>query len=246
VSTRTVLKALAPVMLAGAVIALPACAPVERAAEPAQTENLSGSWLAAQALAGDWDTEAQYAAAAPELKVTPQAGSRAPWLDRQHGRFIPVNAPALEAAWPGSHAVYLIWRRGGPDGPVSRQRLWQFGPDGAGSAQMRFYTLPAAPPQGYGPEALAALTPADLSGYPASCHLPVQTTPKTGEAGGWQAAIPDTCWITAASGRRMRLEAVIELDGQRLSYREAGTLESGAPAFVVPGTGAYAFERVAR
>jgi hypothetical protein len=196
---------------------------------------------AAGALAGPWDTAAQFAGAPEALKVAPQAGSRAPWLDRQHGLFVPFAAPALEAAWPRSRAVYLIWRRGGPDGPVSRQRIWQFGPDDAGGVQMRFFTLPRAPETGFSPVALAALTPADLSGYPATCHLPV-----TPAAQGWQAAIPDSCWINAASGRRMRLEAVIAVSGPRLSYREAGVLESGAPAFVVPGTGDYLFDRTAR
>jgi hypothetical protein len=198
--------------------------------------------VAALRLLGAWDTKAQFDAAPDALKITPRAGEATPWLDRQHATFVVVNAPRLTEA--GETAIFLRWRSGGPDGPISRERIWVFepGPDG-GFTRMDFHTLKRPAPA----EALAAplsafrdLEPDDVIAYPEACKLPVTAT-----TAGWRAAIPEDCAIVARSGRPMRLSARIELSGGALTYEEAGVLESGAVAFKVPGGPAYRFERVA-
>lgn len=83
-----------------------------------------------------------------------------------------------------------------------------------------------------------ALGPADVVRYPPACNLPVMPT-----AQGFVARIPPACVIVAGSGRTMRLEAAIELDGDRLRYAEAGILPDGSFAFRVPGAAPYCFER---
>lgn len=193
------------------------------------------------ALVGEWDTKAQFDAAPEAIKRPATAGGE-PWLDRQHARFTAIKAPGL--AGPRDTAVFFAWRTGGPEGPVSRERIWVFeaGNDGR-FLQMNFHTLKApAPANAFtNPDtAFAGFTQADVISYPAACKLPVETTQS-----GWRAAIPAGCAITARSGRRMSLSASIVLDGDRLSYEEAGVLESGAFAFKVPGAEPYRFARLA-
>ena len=188
------------------------------------------------ALTGAWTNAAQFAAAPDALKQPPAAGHPYDWIDVQHARFAPVSAPALgDAVW------YLEWRAGGPDGDISRQRLWAFRETGAGRV-MDFYTFRDAEPYAgvlTDDGRFAALTPEDLIGYGEACALPVTQTPD-----GWRAAIPETCVIVARSGRSMTLSAEIVLAGDALSYSEAGVLEGGAYAFKVPGGPPYRFERV--
>ncbi len=194
----------------------------------------------ATAVAGRWDNAAQHAAADPALHRPPVAGTPYQWLDRQHALFRVVEAPAL--AGTGGTAVHLVWRSGGPDGPVSRERLWVFRPDPrTGRPRMDFYLPPPggalveAAPDSY---AFRTLTQRDVTGYPDDCALPVRRT-RT----GFTARIPDGCTVTAQSGRAMTLQAEIRVAGETLRYAEAGLLPDGAFAFRVPNPGPYIFIR---
>jgi hypothetical protein len=194
----------------------------------------------AERLAGVWDNRRQFDTADPALRRPPAAGTPYPWLDRQHALFREVEAPGL--AGPNGRAVHLVWRSGGPDGPVSRQRLWVFRPAADGGYAMQFLLpkradplLDAAPD---GP-AFRALGPTDVVGYPPACDLPVRPSPQ-----GFEAHIPPDCVIVAGSGRTMRLQASIRLEGDRLVYSEAGLLPDGSFAFRVPGSDPYCFDRL--
>jgi CpeT/CpcT family (DUF1001) len=194
------------------------------------------------ALIGNWDNSAQMASAPETLKRPPVAGGAYEWIDGQHATFFPVNVPALTA--DGSKAVYLVWRTGGPQGTITRQRLWVFRVAGNGQTSMDFYAFKN--PQAFenatsASDAFKSVTLDDLTAYGPLCTLPVMATPK-----GWSASIPASCAITARSGRKMVLSAQINLDANSLSYSEQGTLESGALAFKVPGGPAYQFLRVAQ
>jgi CpeT/CpcT family (DUF1001) len=199
----------------------------------------------AQALLGTWDNEAQVEAAPAAWKRAPAAGDAGAWLDRQHGVFVDVAVPALTPA--GGRAVFLRWRSGGPEGRVSRERVWVFKPPAAPGAPvtMAFHALkvPAALSGAGDPvthrDALSGLTADDFVSYDAAtCDLPV-----VGGRDGWTAAIPATCAIVARSGRRMVLSATIAVTASGLSYEEQGVLEGGGLAFKVPGAAPYAFRR---
>jgi len=189
-------------------------------------------------LAGDWDNAAQYAAADAALKVRPSAQGE--WLDAQHARFARVDAPAI-----GAQVLYLEWRSGGSDGAISRQRIWSFRHDGAGGVRMDFYAFIDGSPwvgRAAEPGAFAALKPTDLRRYGDACALRFTALPNGGVRGDITAA---ECTLTAASGRRMGIDAVVQLgpDGT-LSYQESGRLEDGGWAFRVPPTQPYRFVRV--
>ena len=222
-------------LAAPAVIGLSACAltpPAPTQAEPASLERQL-SWLT-----GDWSNAAQYAAAPDALKREPAPGNPYDWIDLQHAEFHRVDAPAL-----GDHVIYLEWRSGGADGPISRQRLWVFHADEDGAAAgMDFYTLrdpEALAGQGGATGAFETVTEADLIGYPDGCTLAPINTPA-------ESVIfrvdPADCRITARSGRQMGIEAEIGLSRDRLSYSEAGILEDGRYAFLVPGGEDLAYE----
>ena len=195
-----------------------------------------------RALIGTWDNSAQMAAAPDALKRPPVAGGAYEWIDGQHATFFPATVPALTG--DGAKAIYLVWRNGGPTGPVSRQRLWVFRTGADGTKSMDFYAFKngaAFEAVTTGGDAFKAITLDDLTAYGPLCTLPVIATPQ-----GWGAAIPSTCAITARSGRKMVLSAQIVVAGDRLSYTEQGMLESGALAFKVPGGPAYQFVRQKR
>ncbi len=196
----------------------------------------------ASLLAGVWSNAAQYEAADESLKRPPAAGHPYDWLDLQHARFVDIDTPHI----PGD-AVYLEWRAGGPDGPVTRQRLWVFHseilPDESPLTGMDFHALrnPEAFEGRTGWSDFTDLTPDDLISYPEGCELlPVSREDRvtvlevTGEA----------CTITAQSGRTMGINARIAISFNRIEYSEAGRLEDGEYAFRVPGAGAYVFQRV--
>lgn len=191
----------------------------------------------ADALVGTWDNRTQYDAAPPALKVPPSVAGE--WLDRQHARFVRVDAPAI-----GDAVLYLEWRSGGPDGAVSRQRIWSFRTDGDGTLRMDFYAFVEPAPwvgKADAPGAFRDLDKAALRGYGPECAL--RWAP---HAGGWRGVISaDACTLTAASGRRMGIDATVTLaaDGS-LAYQESGRLESGAWAFRVPPGEPYRFEPV--
>jgi hypothetical protein len=195
---------------------------------------------AATSLIGQWDNNSQMASAPETLKRPPVAGGAYDWLDFQHARFFAVDVPALSS--DSGKVVYLVWRSNGPDGPVSRQRLWVFRTNAAGQPIMDFYAFKN--PQPF--EAALSdtgefktITLDDLTAYGPLCSLPVTPTAK-----GFSASIPATCAIIARSGRRMVLSARIDLEGDTLTYSEQGTLETGALAFKVPGGPPYMFQRL--
>ncbi|MEO1038464.1 MAG: CpcT/CpeT family chromophore lyase [Pseudomonadota bacterium] len=194
-------------------------------------------------MSGAFDNAAQYAAADETLKRPPAPGHPYDWIDQQTASFHTVEAPLI-----GDHVVYLEWRSGGPDGPISRQRIWSFNADKDGAITgMDFYTFQAPDPfagLGAAPGAFEALSLDDLIGYPEGCTLGVERP----EARAWVFSLnPDTCQITARSGRVMRIEARIGLSsediGTVVEYAEAGVLEGGDYAFKVPGGPAYRFMR---
>lgn len=190
------------------------------------------------ALAGTWSNQRQFDAAPAALKVRPSV--EGDWLDHQHAVFAAVDAPAF-----GPRVLYLEWRSGGPTGPVSRQRLWVFRTGADGTLRMDFHAFAdGAPWAGKAPDpaAFRTLGAQALRSYAPECALRFARTP----AGGWRGEVtPAECSLTAASGRRMGISAVVELtpEGQLL-YRESGVLPDGRYAFRVPPTTAYRFERI--
>jgi hypothetical protein len=194
----------------------------------------------ASALAGSWSNGAQYAAADPTLHRPPAAGTPYDWLDQQYATFRIVDAPALGGA--GGTVVHVLWRSGSPKGPISRQRLWVFRPD-PWSGQMRMHFLMLKDPEPFAtaePDSylFRTLTASNVTSYPDACALPVRRTAK-----GFRAHILEICTITAQSGRRMQLQAEIEVKGATLTYSEAGRLFDDSYAFRVPNPGPYIFTR---
>lgn len=191
----------------------------------------------ARALAGQYDNADQFEAAPEALKVPPSVQGE--WLDMQHARFVRVEAPAI-----GDEVLYLEWRSGGPDGPISRQRIWSFREEETGSVRMDFFAfVDGAPWAGRGdePGAFLELDSNALRGYGPDCALRFEAV----EGDGWRGAISaDQCSLVAASGRRMGIDAVVEIgaDGT-IGYQESGRLESGQYAFRVPPTMPYVFKR---
>jgi hypothetical protein len=196
----------------------------------------AGTLLAA--LAGTWSNQRQFDAAPAALKVKPSVDGE--WLDHQHAVFAAVDAPAF-----GPRVLYLEWRSGGPAGPLSRQRLWVFRTDADGALRMDFHALGDGAPwvgKATEPGAFRALAAQALRSYAPDCALRFARTP----AGGWRGEVTAAqCSLTAASGRRMGIDAVVELtpEGQLL-YRESGVLPDGRYAFRVPPGQAYRFERL--
>lgn len=212
-------------LLAGCVHAPPAADPAARVV---------------RALAGDWDNRAQFDAAPAALKVPPSVDGD--WLDLQHAAFHVVDAPLL-----GDHVLYLEWRRGDAGGAISRQRIWSFRNDDGGALRMDFFAfVDGAPWAGRGAEAgaFATLAPAALRGYDAACALRFTLRAD----GGFEGRIgADECTLTAASGRRMGIDAEVVQDaGGTLSYRESGRLADGVYAFRVPPSQPYRFRRLPR
>jgi hypothetical protein len=206
----------------------------------AGTTHASGAASPAQLiteLEGDWSNAAQYAAADPGLKVEPSVEGE--WLDLQHASFRRVDAPAI-----GEHVLYLEWRRGGPTGAISRQRLWSFRSDADGRVRMDFFAfLDGAPFAGLSsePGVFKGVEHSALRGYSPECALSFETAPD----GGWLGRVTaEQCRIVAASGRGMGIDARVQLSADGvLSYRESGRLDDGRYAFRVPPTMPYRFER---
>lgn len=189
-----------------------------------------------EGMMGSWDNRAQFSAAPGTLKMPPSVEGE--WLDLQHASFSRVVAPAL-----GDHVLYLEWRSGGAEGPVSRQRLWSFRIDSDGAVRMDFHAFIDGKPyvgKGGEPETFESLGVEALRGYGPDCALRFVQTP-TGFVGTIGA---QECTITAASGRRMGIDARVALtpDGT-LEYQESGVLDDGRFAFRVPPTGPYLFRR---
>lgn len=161
-------------------------------------------------------------------------------VELQYAAFHRVDAPAI-----GPHVVYLEWRSGGPDGAISRQQLWAFreAADGA-LAGMDVYRL-AEPGRhaGRGGEtgAVAELTSGDLVAYPDGCTLTARVPAWTGHALETRRR---ACRITDEAGRRVGLQARVEIARHRVGYGETGIFDDGTEAFGSPGGGqAYEFRR---
>lgn len=189
------------------------------------------------ALQGTWSNAPQYATAPDALQVEPSVDGE--WLDLQHAAFYRVEAPAV-----GERVLYLEWRRGAPDGPISRQRLWSFRTDAEGAVRMDFHAFVDGAPfasRGDDPAAFAGLDASRLRSYAPECALRFEPTAD----GGWRGRITaDECRIVAASGRAMGIAATVELDRDGvLTYQESGRLDDGRYAFRVPPTMPYRFER---
>lgn len=240
---RTFIAVLALLGLAACATA-PQAPPSERQGEilysPVERLPRDGGGDAVALLSGAWSNAEQYAFIPEDLKRPPAPGHPYEWIDLQYAQFHPVNAPHI-----GEHVVYLEWRADGPDGEISRQRIWAFreAPDGALSG-MDFYTFADPGPyagRGGEPDAFAGLTNDDLIGYPDGCTL-------TARVPDWAGHVldvsPQDCVIAARSGRNMGIEAHIEIARHHLSYREAGHLQGGGYAFMVPGGPPYEFKRV--
>ena len=221
----------------GAVDILAVRAPDGAIVELFSPVNADRAAAAARSLVGHYDNGAQFEAAPETLKVPPSVAGE--WLDLQYALFAPVDAPAI-----GDQVLYLEWRSGSADGPISRQRIWSFREDETGTVRMDFYAfVDGAPWAGRAeePGAFLDLGPDALRGYGPACAL--YFAPAAG--GGWHGAISaEQCSLVAASGRRMGIDAVVEItaDGT-IRYQESGRLESGQYAFRVPPTQPYEFER---
>ncbi len=189
------------------------------------------------AMKGVYDNAAQYAAAPDELKVAPSVDGD--WLDHQHADFSRVDAPEI-----GDNVVYLEWRSGGAEGPISRQRIWSFRTDDSGAVRMDFHAFVDGSPwagRARDPGAFHDLGPDALRSYGPDCALRFKPV----SDGGWVGSITASeCSLEAASGRRMGIEARVEIgtDGT-ITYRESGRLESGDYAFRVPPGRPYRFIR---
>jgi hypothetical protein len=195
------------------------------------------------ALIGSWSNRVQFDAAPALLKVPPSVNGE--WLDLQHARFVKIDAPAI-----GDQVLYLEWRNGGPQGEISRQRIWSFRVDATGAVRMDFYAFVDGKPWAAAVETaktaeatpvFTSLSKADLRGYGEACAL--LFAPQTAGFRGLISA--KDCTITAASGRKMGIDARVELlaDGT-LEYRESGQLEDGRYAFRVPTSQPYQFVKL--
>lgn len=219
------MRASAPAVLAAVLAA-------SLAGSPAAAGEAAGL---ADRIAGLYDNVAQAEAAPAAVKVPPSVGGI--WLDRQVARFVRVDAPLV-----GRDVLYLEWRTGGPDGPISRQRIWALR-DTADGVRMDYFTI-AAPERFAGKAdvagAFAALTPGELTGYGGACAVRFAR-----DGGDWVGRVsPADCTITARSGRRMTLDVTIRAGRAALSYTEKGVLETGAVAFAVPSWQPYDFRRM--
>jgi hypothetical protein len=190
------------------------------------------------ALAGAYDNSAQYNAAPATLKRTPASDASYEWLDQQYGVFEKIDAPNL-----GPHALYVEWREGGPDGAITRQRVWLLRTDQNGAARMDIFAFKS--PQDYAGKAQVAgafgtLTPNDLTGYGPECGL--YLTPRG--AGAWDGRIePFQCQVKSPSGKSMGLDMRVTIMPTGVLYKEAGILDDETIAFSAPGGPPYEFRR---
>ena len=219
-----------PILVASVLAGVFSLSGCEIAKAPAPIAS-SGLEVVMERLPGTYSNQVQYQAAPDDLKVEPQIGSEAPWIDYQFAEFKRVDVPAVSG-----EVVALQWRRQGREGPISRQRLWAFRSLGD-ALVMDFYSLKSE--IDFTDEAaISSLAREDLISYGDKCALPVRST-----EGALRMAIPETCQIVSRSGRNMTLSAEITI-GEGLTYKESGWFPSGDLVFMVPGIEAYAFERV--
>ena len=185
-----------------------------------------------------YDNSAQMAdlPAGTATKYTPNT----PWVDAMYGVF---SRAEVEAA--RGQDIYLQWHNEGPDGPISRQRIWSFiEGEAPGTVRMEFYSLTedaakrAVDAHLY-PERASGLTQDDFVVYPDSCFVLWQRTGPD----RFEGQMNKMCEIIAQrSGRVMQLTADITVSAARMTYRESGVLEDSSFAFEVPGANTYVFD----
>ena len=189
-------------------------------------------------LEGTFDNARQMAAVPPGTPTKPTPGKA--WVDAQYARFVRFEAPLL-----GEIVYYMEWRAGAPDAALTRQRVWAFSGTKTANPRMRFYTLDSPglwSAAAKDPALLAPLSRAGLHEYPAGCELQFARR----SDGRLEGRIPpDACRITARETKRtMTIDAAIVLGRDGFVYDEAGTLDDGRKAFVVPEGFRYEFDRV--
>lgn len=189
-------------------------------------------------LEGSFDNARQMATLAPGTATKPTPGK--PWVDAQYARFVRFEAPLL-----GEIVYYMEWRAGAADAPLTRQRVWAFSGTKGATPRMRFYTLDSPglwSAAASDPGLLAQLSRAGLHEYPAGCELQFARRPD----GRLEGRIPaNACRITARESKRtMTIDAAIVLGRDGFVYDEAGTLDDGRKAFVVPEGFRYQFDRL--
>lgn len=192
-------------------------------------------------LTGRFSNAQQYESAPEDWRREPAPGNPYEWLDLQYATHTRVEAPEL-----GEHVIYLEWRSGAEDGPISRQRLWVFRQDEEGAlAGFDFFTLRDPEPLAGRAEeegAFAALTEEDIVGYPDDCLVRARQSP----GGAYHFAVAgQNCVITAQSGTEMRIHASVRASRTFFTYRESGITMDGEVVFQVPGAPQpYAFRRL--
>lgn len=202
--------------------------PVESVAEEPEYNSAAGALLV---LTGRFSNAQQYGRIPEEWRREPAAGNPYPWLDLQYATHTRVEAPEL-----GEHVIYLEWRSGAEDGPISRQRIWVLREDDDGVLTgFDFFTLRDPEPfAGRAEEdgAFAALTADGLIGYPEGC-LAISRPPA--HVGYHFAVEPGDCVITAQSGTQMRIHASVRAGHSYFTYRESGVTPDSRIVFQVPG-----------
>lgn len=162
-------------------------------------------------------------------------------FDLYYATHARVEAPEL-----GEHVIYVEWRSGAADGPVSRQRLWVFR-DGeerwsTGFDVFKFRDSEAFAGRADEDGAFASLTAEDLIGYPEECLVETQSP---AHAGYYFTIESNDCIVTAETGDEIRLRASLRGHRHFFTYREwASTLE-GQSVFEFPDAPyPYSFRRL--
>ena len=229
-------------LVAALAFAEPETAPQPDPVEPVAEEPAYNTAAdALRFLTGQFSNAQQYERIPEDWRREPAAGNPYPWLDLQYATHTRVEAPEL-----GEHVIYLEWRSGADDGPISRQRIWVLREDDDGVLTgFDFFTLRDPEPLAgrAGEEgAFAALTADDLIGYPEGC-LAASSPPA--HVGYYFAVEPEDCVITAQSGTEMRIHASVRASHSFITYRESGVTPDSRVVFQVPGAPQpYTFRRL--
>lgn len=191
-------------------------------------------------LTGRFSNAQQYENA-PEDWREAQPGTAEEWLDLQFATHARVDAPAL-----GEHVIYVEWRSGAEDGPISRQRLWVFR-EGEGRWSAGFDVFGFRDPEAFAGRAdeegaFASLTEEDLAGHPAECLVEARSP---AHAGYYFTVESDNCIVTTESGDEIRLRASLRGHRDFFTYREWGSTLEHQLVFSIPGVPyPYTFRRL--
>lgn len=148
-----------------------------------------------------------------------------------------IHQPARSDAMQGA-LIYAQLHTGGPEGPVYRQRLYQFadGPDADGRLPMAVWTLRApgafADP-GERPARLAEVTPDELERFDPGCDFYW-----TGDGALYRGEIADgDCLIESRrTGRTLVITAEFTISAELFTHGEAGRYQDdGEYAFAPEG-----------